>query len=110
VSNSNIIMMKRGDTLPVLERTLQYSSGTAINLTGATVRFKTRNRDTGAVVTNGLCTVVSATAGTVSYTWQSADTATAGEYDAEFEVTFPSGVLSVPNFGFLRLSVGEDVS
>ncbi len=115
MASTDIIYMKRGDTLPVLTRTLKYSDGTAVNLTGATVLFQARAKSVpgvtaGTVVISAACSVTNATTGAVSYAWQEDDTMSAGEYEAEFQATFPSGVLSVPTLGFLRMTIGEDVA
>lgn len=103
------ITIKRGDTSPSVSATLTGAGGTAQNLTGATVRFKMRNR-LGAVVINAVCAIVSAAAGTVRYDWQPADTAVAGYYEAEFEVTLAGGAIGTfPNAGFHTVEIVPDV-
>jgi len=89
------IRRKQGDTYPPIEATLENKDGTAINLTGATVAFHTKRA--GTVVTNAAATVTDATGGEVSYTLVAADTAAAGEYEIEWEITFSDGsTQSVP--------------
>ena len=80
--------IRRSDRLPALAATLTDSAGAAYNLTGDTVKLSMR--ELGATINkidNATVTVVSATAGTVSYAWTAADTATTGLYYLEFEVT-----------------------
>lgn len=108
--------IKKGDRLPLLTATLKQRVGTAtetaIDLTGATVLFLMRNASTEAVKVNAAATVVSAAAGTVSYAWASADTDTVGQYEAEWEITYTASgkKLTVPNSGFDRVLVYEDIA
>jgi len=99
--------IKRNDLLPAIEATLKYVDGTAINLTGATVKFIFTKPD-GTVI-NRSATVVSAAAGTVKYEWQTGDTTIAGVMRAEWEITFPGGKLTVPSQGHLSILVTEDL-
>lgn len=100
--------IKQGDRLPLLNATLVDSDGAAVNLTGASVRFLMRN-EAGTVVVNQAATVVSAASGTVRYSWGATDTATAGVYNAEFEVTVDSLKRTFPTQGYLRVTVWDDV-
>jgi hypothetical protein len=80
--------IKRNDTAPAITATLTDSAGTAVSLTGATVRFHMRpNLDTTMKV-DAAATVDDAAAGEVSYSWQTGDTDTTGYFQAEWEVTF----------------------
>lgn len=103
-------LMKRGDTAPSLRATLRNPDGTAVDLTGATVRFLMRDRTSGTVRV-GSAAIVTAASGIVQYDWQSADTATAGTYDAEFEATFPGGKIETfPNNGFFQVVLQGDIA
>lgn len=105
--------IKRNDTGPALRKFLEFSDGTAQDLTGATVRFIYQNADgTGsATVGGGTVTVIDATAGELQYEWQAADTATARLVHAEFEVTTSGGdVLTFPNAGFIVVDVVADLA
>lgn len=84
--------MVRNDTAPPITATLTDSAGTAIDLSGATVRFHMVD-SAGAVKVDAACTVTSATGGVVSYSWAAADTDTSGSYKAEWEVTFSDGTI-----------------
>ena len=61
--------IKQGDVLPVLNDTLTYSDGSAVNLTSATVKFIMRSLTATLPTVNTTATVVSATAGTVKYSF-----------------------------------------
>lgn len=101
--------IKRGDTSPALLFELLPKD---VVLSGATVRFNMRIRDTNTVVVNRASGAVEVGVGTptVRYNWTQADTAKAGEYDAEFEVTYLDGKIETfPNDGFIPILINEDI-
>lgn len=99
------IYIKQNDVLPIVAATL-YDGAGPVNLSSATVTFVMKNPTTGAVVVNAACAIVSAVAGTVTYTWISADTATAASYNAEFQVVFSGGAKETfPDDGYLRVVI-----
>ncbi len=99
--------IKANDRLPVLDAVLSNLSG-AINLTTATqVRLIMKSP---AFTVTGLCTVVDAATGAVRYTWAAGDTANAGDYQLEFEITWPGPKLeTVPNDSYKSVSVLADL-
>lgn len=102
-----MIYVKRGDTQP-LDRTLKRG-GSAIDLTAATVEFHMTQRE-GSKEVSGACSLLSAAAGQVRFTWGGTDTDTVGDYDVEWEVTYSNGkVETVPNFGYADLRVVQDL-
>lgn len=103
--------IKRGDRLPVIRRTLTTSDGNAINLSGATVNFIYRIADESlpAVVGTGTVTIVTAASGIVEYAWAAADTATAGEYNAEFEAQIGGLRITAPNSEHMTFEVVQDL-
>ena len=101
--------IKQGDVLPVLNDTLTYSDGSAVNLTSATVKFIMRSLTATLPTVNTTATVVSATAGTVKYSFNATDTATAGRYQGIWQVTFSSGQqMTFPTVGNLDIAVEEN--
>lgn len=94
------VFLKVGDTWPLLTARIEYSDGTAPDLTGATATFALRDARGLVVIPETACTVSPSTT-TVSYAWTSANTATPGEYTGEFTIhtaggrviTHPSEVL-----------------
>lgn len=102
--------LKRFDTGPAITATLTDGSGNALNLTGGSVNFVMRPMTAVAPTTNLAATIVSASAGQVSYTPTSTDTGIAGIYQAEWHVTLSSGQkLTVPTDGYLEISIEEDL-
>ncbi len=90
--------MKQGDRLPELTATLMDGSGAAIDLTGLTVVFHMRQVGATTLAVSGTCTLITPAAGSVSYPWAAGDTATAGNFQGEFEIQYSGQrVLTVPN-------------
>lgn len=105
-----MITVKRNDREPPVAATLK-ADGAAYDLTSCTVKFIMRNKATGVVTVNASATILGALAGTVRYDWGASDTATAGAYDAEFEVTKPGGnKLTFPNGRHLEVMILEDLA
>lgn len=103
-------VLKEGDTSPSIVYALSPAS---VILTGSTVRFSMRNRSTGAVIINRVAAVIvtAIVTPTVRYDWQSADTAAAGFYDAEFEVTYTdSSVETFPNSTHIPVIITGDIA
>lgn len=102
--------IKSGDTTPVITATLTDANGAAVNLTGATVRFVMKKGGTATPKVAAAATVVSAVAGTVSYTWTGANTDTPGIYSACWEVTFSGGTIQTfPNAGYTSVAILPDL-
>lgn len=102
---------KQGDTALICLDTLTDSSGAAVNLTGATVKFVMRARSSNAATTNNTATIVSAAAGTVSYTLGAQDTALAGLYAQTWVVTFSGGTIETfPTVGYNTVEIQENLT
>lgn len=101
--------IKRHDTLPALQATLKRD-GVAIDLTTAvSVKLIMKPQAGGSVVT-GTCTITTPASGLVTYNWISADTAVAGVYDLEFEITWPASKKeTVPNDSEKTVDVRADL-
>lgn len=103
--------IKQGDTAPVLYDSLTYSDGTQVNLTGASVNLVVRQMTASNVAFNKSATIVTPTTGSVSYTFTSTDTATAGQYVANWIVTFSGGSqMTFPTVGELEITVEENLT
>ena len=84
------IYLVEGDTKPILSMTIKDSTGTAVDITGATVTFHFFNLDTGTQ-TNAAdddCVLLVPADGTCTYTWNATDLDTPGDYLGEVKVVF----------------------
>ncbi len=103
--------IKQNDTAPSLRANLKQGDNDPIDLSNATVRFHMRAVGSSYAVVDKDAVVANAGSGIVQYNWEQADTATVGEYQAEFEVTYPGGeVETFPNGGFLGVTVTDDIA
>lgn len=95
--------IKRGDTLPSVVATLSDQNG-AINLTSAaSVKFIAKS---AAYTITGTCVITTPAYGVVTYNWGTSDTANAGDYQMEWEITWSAGVVeTVPNDGYKTLTI-----
>jgi hypothetical protein len=103
--------LKKGDRLPVLQRTLYGADGVALNLTGATVTFSMRPSGSATLkVTDGACVLSDAAGGVVQYEWGATDSDTAGSFVGEFRATIGGKQLSVPNRGTILVEIADRLS
>ena len=102
--------IKRNDTSPSIAMRLRNGDGTIPDLTGASVVFNMRSATTKAsVVDRGAMVVHDLADGVVRYDWIAADTAAAGLYQAEAEVTFADGgITTYPNHDWQPVKIDED--
>lgn len=104
-------IMKRNDTSPAIEMQLFSNAGSAVPISGATVRFHMKNAQTQEIVINAVATIVDATAGIVKYAWSSLDTVASGRYLAEWEVTYSdSKIETFPNNGNQVIVITDDLA
>ncbi len=101
-------VMKRGDRLPALTLTIT-DAGAPVDLTAATaIRLIVRaaaDRSTDPPLIDATIPARPAD-GVLSYPWADGDTATAGEYRVEVEVTWPGGLRQTfpgDTYGALRI-------
>lgn len=101
--------MREGDLEPAIVATLKDGAGTAVDLTGETVRFHMTANLAGTAKVDAAATIIDAAAGRVRYTWQSGDTDTPGTFYAEFEVE--SGPQTYPNGSdWIQVKVSKEVA
>jgi len=104
------IKLVRNDTGPQLRLTLTDSlTGSAVDLTGATVTLHLRAVDTTTVLVSRDATITApATNGIAVIAWQATDLdLAAGEYEGEVETLLASG-LRETIFDLLQFTVRED--
>jgi hypothetical protein len=88
------IEIVKNDKLYDLNFTLQDASGVAVNLTGATLKFKAQKSDEDALAVDGTMTLVTPASGICKYQVLTSDFDEAGTYNAEIQVTFTDGQVS----------------
>lgn len=103
------IALKRGSTRPI-EALLQDGSGMALTMTGATVKFQLRKKSDSTLKINGNAEVVDEPTAHVRYTPTPTDTDTAGNYVAEWRVTYAGGDVLVPEEGYITVKIWEDLA
>lgn len=106
VADTDVIIRKQGDTLPVVDEYLKDANGDAVNLSNiSSVQFF-MSTPSGSLVVSGACTVIDAVAGRVQYAWGASDLATTGSFRAEFQVNFADGTkLTVPTNDYRKVKV-----
>ena len=98
--------IKQNDTSPFISATLKDADGNAIDLTSTTIRFHMRVIGSSTATVDAAATIINEEAGTCKYEWQAADTATAGSYHAEFEVTYTDGnIETFPNNDYIQVEI-----
>jgi hypothetical protein len=102
-----IITVVQNDYGYLLSFTLQDSQGNIFNLTGASsLYFRTQMVGNSSINSSGSMSVLSATAGTCSYTVAKTDFTVAGLYNAQIEVNFSGQTVTWSN---LQLEVSPSV-
>ncbi len=103
--------IKVGDYGQTITATCKDSAGVAVDLSGAAeVRFHMGLEGATAEVDAAASVVGDGTAGQVSYTFAEGDTDTAGDYRAEFEVSWATAVITFPNDSYITVKVSEEVA
>jgi len=82
------IEIVKNDKLYDLNFTLQDASGVAVDITGATLKFKAQKSDEDTLAVDGNMVVDDGDAGTCHYQVAATDFDEAGTYNAEIQVTF----------------------
>lgn len=102
----------QGDTHIAATDQLSFSDGTTPNLTGATVKFQMRSlASTTPLSLTGTTTVTDNLAGKVQFAPTAADTATPGEFMANWLVTFGDGSqMTFPTDGWLWVTIAAGLS
>jgi len=105
--------IKRHARRPYLRLLVKDSDGNPFDFTGAlSAKFQMKNSDGTMVITDGAGEIESpATSGVLRYEWEPGDTDTAGDYYAEFDVSYAaSDNLTLPIDGDLLVKIKEDVN
>ena len=100
------IKIYEGDKNYNLNFTLQDNSGTAIDITGASLQFKAQKAGDTALAVDRAMQIDTGASGTCHYQVQDGDF-TEGNYHAEIEVTFSSS--EIATFGDIIIRVKGDL-
>jgi hypothetical protein len=101
--------IKKRDLLPEIQGTCEDANGPVDLTTASSVRFLMGLSGSATNKVSAAATFVDRPNGIVKYTWAGTDTDTAGDYDAEFEVTWPgTKPETFPNRGFIKVSITDD--
>jgi hypothetical protein len=105
--------IKQDDTWPpigdAVEPVVLSDARGVINLTGATVKFFAKHEN-GTDTIDGDCAILTAAEGEIAYNWTLGDTAIAGQYTFEFQITFGDGrKATVPTQGYKSLMIHPDL-
>lgn len=92
----------QGNTAPDIVAQLhdEIDPTVPLNLTDCTVKFQMRKPDDRKFTVDSAATITNASQGLVSYTWGPKDLNVEGEYDAQWQVTYPDfkvQTTAVPN-------------
>lgn len=100
--------MKAGDRKYALKyRLSDYEEGSGI-LVGASVEFQMMNA-AGIAIIDSLGVILDDD-GIVGYGWKEGDTEVAGNYRAEFKITYSDDLVQhYPSSGFIGVSISADV-
>jgi hypothetical protein len=103
--------IKQNDDSPSMLATMLDADDEIVPLNGATVRFHMRTLGSRELIVDEAAVVVDAPNGLVRYNWSLADTATAGSFQAEFEVTYADGgVETFPNDSYIAVTIYDDIA
>lgn len=104
------LKLKRNDTLPKVKVSVVDSiTGLPVDLTGGSADFiMVTDDENKTVIVNNSATITDAPNGKIEYSWIGLDTSTSGSYLAEFEITLPTGKLTLPNDDSLKILIVDD--
>jgi len=108
--------IKRNDTLPALQICLIdrgcLGGKEAYSLSGVTGVTFTMTNDCGEYkIFAKTAQTISASAGTIQYNWDAADTNEAGAFNGEFQLLYSDGNrMSVPQNGHIAINIPKDVN
>lgn len=106
------LVIKRNDTSPPFTVDLEDGNGDAVNLqVDDAVVFSMRESTSQTIKVTRQAAVFTPGDNRVEYRWQAGDTDTAGEYEAEWEVTFADGtVQTFPGYDYDLVIVTGDIA
>lgn len=108
---ADIFYLKRGDTDAAILYDLLPSDVDITGATGVVFNMRPRGSTTPTIARAAAVIVSPAGPATLRYDWQAGDTAIAGQYLGEFEVTRADGsVATFPNDSFIQIKITGDIA
>jgi hypothetical protein len=102
--------IKKNDTLPALKLQFKNDNSVPINLSGCSIVFNYRLRQSNSFVVSRSVPVEDPLNGIAQYVWVNGDTDNLGVYIGEFVITFPSGKeLTFPEDTYIIFEVVDNV-
>ena len=112
----DVFTMKRNDTRPKYKGQLMQTDPLApatkipVDLSTATgVKLIMRTGAGGEAKVNAAAVITDPTNGRVEYTWVVGDTDTAGDFNAEWEVSWGGDKQTFPSVGYLVIIIEDDL-
>ena len=81
----------QNDTYPPISGVLADENHVPVDLTGCSVQFHMRNKESDELVVDSAALIDVPTVGEVVYAWKDGDMSVPGLFRAEFEVTYADG-------------------
>lgn len=104
-------IIKQNSTLTPLKVRLLSVSGARIDVSLAAVRFRMRKKGSAVNLIDQPATIFDPVQGVVGYQWQLSDTALTGDFEGEFEVTYPdTNNRKFPSPGYLTIRVTDSLN
>jgi len=109
------VYLKYRDTRPTIEVELKKPDGTAVDLTGTTVKMHIRIENESTTLTRTMTITGAPTLGVVQYPWVAADWTTPpalkkGDHRLEYEVILGADRQTYPNSTYDTLAVVDDLA
>ena len=104
--------IKKNDRKPSIRAVLTHSDNSGGLLLATSVRFIMRpvGGSTASVASAGVLETVTDTALTARYDWGAGDTAAAGQFSCEWEVSDGVKLETFPNTGYFTVEVVQDLA
>lgn len=102
--------IKQNDTSPSLSVQLLDGANQIIDLSGASAKFFMKIAGSTTIAVNAAAVITNASQGKVEYEWSAGDTATAANYQGEFQITFINGTVETfPNNKYITIRVLPEI-
>jgi len=94
----------QGDTGPAIKgQIVKVSDQSVIDLTGATVKFQMRKEDDRRFTVNAVASITDHPTGQVQYAWGPNDLSVPGDYQVQWEITYPDTTIQTTQAGTITI-------